>query len=41
LDAQQFKLAREIYYELENREEEVLDDNNEELEDIYSHMQFK
>jgi hypothetical protein len=40
-DAQDNKLAREIYYELENREEEVIDDNNEELEEIYTHMQFK
>jgi hypothetical protein len=37
-DAQQHKLSREIFYELENREEEDVYDNNEELEDIYSHM---
>jgi hypothetical protein len=40
-DAQDNKLAREIYYELENREEEIIDDNNEELEEIYNHMLFK
>ena len=39
LDAQQHKLARKIYYELESREEIVDYDDHSELEDNYAHMQ--
>jgi hypothetical protein len=40
-DAQQHKLAREIYYELENRPEVVQVTHDGDLEETYAHMQFK
>ena len=40
-DAQQNKIAREIYYRLENQEESDSDDNDSELEEIYLGMLAK
>ena len=40
-DAVQHRDSREIFYELENREEEQIETNQSELEEVYEHMQFK
>lgn len=40
-DAQQNKIARDIYYELENEEEVKVENNDSDLEDIYNSMQSK
>ena len=40
-DAQQNKIAREIYYRLENEEEPDVSDNDSEIEEIYQGMLAK
>ena len=40
-DAQQNKVARKLYYDLENREEEVVSDHAESMENMYLEMAAK
>lgn len=40
-DAQQHKVARKLYYELEGREEEVVSDHQEEIDAVYSELAVK
>ena len=40
-DAQENKVARKLFYDLENREAEVVEDNAEEIEAMYFELAAK